>query len=106
MAKQERETPEELRETMEVLMEELDSYVPDDELLINLISNKLVNWKNTIADARLDAKIALHTEDHRMLKAAQARLKNAIKAIEFLDSELDTLNKDEEEDGNQSTEES
>jgi len=66
----------------------MEKYVPSAEVIEQMLQEKLTRWKNTVYDAGLDAKVAAVTEDERMLKAAQKRLKSAMKAVEFLEEEL------------------
>ena len=56
-----------------------------------IIEQKLVMYRNTIYDVSLDIKIAKVIEDAAQKKAATARMKPLLKAIELLEAELKTL---------------
>ena len=56
-----------------------------------IIEQKLVMYRNTIYDVSLDIKIARVIEDAAQEKAATARMKPLLKAIELLEAELKTL---------------
>jgi hypothetical protein len=74
----------------------MEQYVPPKVVIKQMLLTKLELWKNTVYDAGLDAKVATVTEDDRMLQGAQKRLKSAMKAVEFLEEEL---NKSQSDDG-------
>ena len=84
----EKQTEEEIRIEAEEMVSALAAYAPPKEIIIQMLKGKLKVWKNTVYDAGLDAKVALCTEDKRMLSSAQMRLKNALKAVEFIEEEL------------------
>lgn len=65
--------------------------VPDD-LKCLLIAQKVQLWRNTIYDATLDAKIAKMLEDKRKVELAEKRIKDALKAIDLLESLWDEVN--------------
>jgi len=56
-----------------------------------IINQKLMVYRNTLYDASLDVKIAKMLEDEAQEKAATARMKPLLTAIEFLESELHTV---------------
>ena len=56
-----------------------------------IINQKLVMYRNTLYDASLDVKIARMLEDEAQEKAASDRMKPLLTAIEFLESELRTV---------------
>jgi len=93
MAK-ERLTPEEVQAEVEQMVNEIEEFEPPIPVQLAIISRKVAEWKNTIYDAKLDAKVALHTEDQRLLAGAQSRLKTAIQAVELLEQELDAISQD------------
>ena len=66
----------------------MEKYEPSEEIIRQMVAEKLKIWKNTVYDAGLDAKVATITEDDRMLQGAQKRLKGALKAVAFLEEEL------------------
>ena len=100
MKKQERpqrQTPEEVQAEVEQMVNEIEEFEPPIPVQLAIISRKVAEWKNTIYDAKLDAKVALHTDDTRLLQAAQKRLKTALQSVEFLESEVDSLLEEQEE---------
>jgi CRISPR/Cas system CSM-associated protein Csm4 (group 5 of RAMP superfamily) len=54
-----------------------------------IVEQKLTLYKNTLYDAELDAKIALLLNDKE--DATKARIKQVLKAIELLETELAAL---------------
>jgi len=90
-ARPEPQTMEEIKAEIVGLVGDIDEYVIPKEVTLSLLIRKITTWKNSIADATIDAKVALHTDDQRLLRAAQTRLKTAIKAIEFLEKEVDDI---------------
>jgi len=54
-----------------------------------IVEQKLTLYKNTLYDAELDAKIALLLNDKE--DATKARIKQVLKAIELLETELAEL---------------
>jgi len=84
----EKQTEEEIRVETKEMVSALAAYAPPKEVIIQMLKEKLRIWNNTVYDAGLDAKVALCTEDKRMLSGAQMRLKNALKAVEFIEEEL------------------
>ena len=94
-----RQTEKELREEMEALVEQLGTETPPAALSIALLIPKIANWKNTIVDATWDAKVALLTNDTKMLQVSQARLKRALQSVKFLEASLEELNKSQSDDG-------
>ena len=66
----------------------MEKYVPPEAVIKQILTDKLKLWKNTVYDAGIDAQVAKVTADDRMLQGAQKRLKGALKAVAFLEEEL------------------
>ena len=62
------------------------------DVKIEILTRKLALWNNTLFDASADEKLSRILGDKEMDKAAQARMKTAIKAIEGLKAMIKDLN--------------
>ena len=62
------------------------------DVKIEILTRKLALWNNTLFDASADEKLSQILGDKEMDKAAQARMKTAIKAIEGLKGMIKDLN--------------
>lgn len=58
------------------------------EIRRELVENKLQMWRNTVADARLDATVAQAIDDAQMQAQAAQRLKRALQAVAVLEQKL------------------
>jgi hypothetical protein len=59
---------------------------------IEILARKLAIWNNTLFDASADEKLARILEDKDLSKAAQARMKQALKAIEAINGMIAGVN--------------
>jgi len=63
----------------------LDEAMVPDTVKMQIIRNKLQVWQNTLYDAQLDARIAEALDDMQSKERATRRMKEAHKAIDFLE---------------------
>lgn len=56
-----------------------------------LIENKIQQWINSRYDAELDARVAAALDNKEMLKQAEQRMKNALKAVDLLKEMLEEI---------------
>lgn len=56
-----------------------------------LIENKIQQWINSRYDAELDARVAAALDNKEMLKQAERRMKNALKAVDLLKEMLEEI---------------
>lgn len=63
------------------------------------LKQKLSGWQNTYYDATIDTKMGTDIENAKMVEEGTARMKQAIKAIAWLEAEITKLeeNKDVQE---------
>lgn len=64
---------------------------------IGVLKSKLELYENTVWDAEFDVKIAATLKDETMAKNAKKRMKDAMKAITLLESEIAELEKEDDE---------
>ena len=62
------------------------------DIKTEILTRKLSLWNNTLFDAATDEKLGRILEDEAISKAAQVRMKNALKAIEGLEAMIKELN--------------
>ena len=62
----------------------------DKRVRDQILGVKLELWKNTVYDATIDTKIGALVANKELEVGAQKRLKEAIKAVDFLEKELKT----------------
>lgn len=63
------------------------------EVRLDLINQKLAIWNNTLYDAGEDAKVANIIENDNLKRAAEKRVREALKALEYFQgrkAELET----------------
>ena len=62
------------------------------DIKTEILTRKLSLWNNTLFDAATDEKLGRILEDEAISKAAQVRMKTAIKALEGLKGMIKDLN--------------
>ena len=67
------------------------------EVQRDLIERKIELWRNSVADAQLDAAVGKALDDERMRTQAAKRIKQALRALAFLEERLAELSEESDD---------